>query len=424
MIFPKNKTVVVTDLPKAKGIGKAVNILIMEDISTWWGVNRQDVYLALKGQQNVTEINVYMSTLGGDVNEALNIHDMLKGHPAKVTMHLVGIVASAGTIIACAGDEIIMSRQCLYMIHEGSWFARGRSSDLRKAADVLDQFNDIIVDLYVRQTGLDSENVAALMDYETWFSASQAKELGFVTEVVDTIELDFELEAVGDQQSDEDDVYYKHNTMTEVMKNYTSGISASLQNDVFPLKCVSKFSNNLKINPAEMKINFKNLGQQLIGLLTAQGFIDSSRYDDAVKAVSDAPGMQIISDEEIKNAIQSQLSTDMIINLIKSDNDARAKVLESLGLSDVNNKIAGLTSEISNLKKPGSAKAQNNGVNPIEGNENESESSTKTSWNESHLKMMFNAFKQGNVTAKIVKDTTGMTPDQIKSKLQSLSGIK
>ena len=137
--------------------GSTVNLMVWGEISEWWGVNKNSVYWALRGK-DIAQINVFISSEGGECNEAFVIHDMLKGHPATVTCYLTGWCCSSATVIACAGDRVVMSRQCLYMIHKPSFFMFGGNEDtLLSGAEQLRKYQNIIVQVYARKTGMQVE---------------------------------------------------------------------------------------------------------------------------------------------------------------------------------------------------------------------------------------------------------------------------
>lgn len=171
--------------------GSTVNLMVWGEISEWWGVNKNSVYWALR-DKDIAQINVFISSEGGECNEAFVIHDMLKGHPATVTCYLTGWCCSSATVIACAGDRVVMSRQCLYMIHKPSFFMFGGNEDaLLSGAEQLRKYQNIIVQVYARKTGMAVESLSDLVNAETWFEPDEALALGFVDELSDAIEVDF-----------------------------------------------------------------------------------------------------------------------------------------------------------------------------------------------------------------------------------------
>jgi ATP-dependent Clp protease protease subunit len=110
----------------------------------------------------------------------------LRDHKAKIIVHIDGLAASAATFIAMAGDEIIMSKGALFMIHNAWTGLWGNAEDLRKEADLLDKIDATLVDTYAERSGKDKEAVAEWMTAETWFTAAEAVEHGFADRVAET----------------------------------------------------------------------------------------------------------------------------------------------------------------------------------------------------------------------------------------------
>lgn len=129
------------------------------------------------------QIVLNISSLGGDVNHALTIHDMLKSHPARVTARIMGATASAGTIVALAADEVQMSENSLFLVHNAWTMTLGNAEELRKTANDLDRFDDRIVNIYKKKTGRRDNTIRKLMAEERWIDADEALEWGFIDKV-------------------------------------------------------------------------------------------------------------------------------------------------------------------------------------------------------------------------------------------------
>lgn len=134
---------------------------------------------ALEGK----DFDLVINSPGGSVFEGLAVYEMIKNYPGKVTAYINGIAASMGSVIPMAADNIIMGDMSVMMVHNPWTIAGGEAEDFRKAADTLDKLKDILVKAYVNKTGMTAEAVAELMDAETWMSAEEAKEFGFVDEI-------------------------------------------------------------------------------------------------------------------------------------------------------------------------------------------------------------------------------------------------
>lgn len=156
---------------------------------SWWGdeVTPRQFADDLKALGNVGSIRVRMHSPGGDVFAAHAIHSQLKAHPAKVTVYIDGLAASAASVVAMAGDTVIMPRNAMMMIHNPWTITWGDARDLRSMADVLDKVRDSIIAAYEAKTGLDRNRLIGLLNSETWMTAAEAKDLGFADEIDEPI---------------------------------------------------------------------------------------------------------------------------------------------------------------------------------------------------------------------------------------------
>jgi ATP-dependent Clp protease, protease subunit len=125
------------------------------------------------------DIRVQISSPGGDCFAAAKIYDMLKEYPGKVTVEIHALAASAASVIAMAGDEVLMSPTSCIMIHNPETLAMGEVSDLEAAIGLLGEVKESILNAYAIKTGMPRTKLAHMMDAETWMSARKAVELGF-----------------------------------------------------------------------------------------------------------------------------------------------------------------------------------------------------------------------------------------------------
>ncbi|WP_340014658.1 head maturation protease, ClpP-related [Paenibacillus sp. FSL K6-1318] len=148
---------------------------------SWWedSVSAADIDNALKSISGDIVIN--LNSPGGDAFDGIAIYNRLKKHSGKVTINIDGWACSAASVIAMAADELIMGLGSMYMIHEASSFVWGTKTDMRKEADVLDELEEGIIDIYMTKANITREEVRNMVDAETWFSAQKAVDLGFAT---------------------------------------------------------------------------------------------------------------------------------------------------------------------------------------------------------------------------------------------------
>jgi len=145
------------------------------------GITAGSIKSQLDEMGDVDAITVRVNSPGGDVFDGLAIFNLLKEHPAKITVKVDGYAASSASIIAMAGDEVIMGVGSQLMIHNPWTFALGESKDLRKTADTLDDIKSGLVDVYLTKTDSDAETVSDWMDEELWLGVAEAQALGFAT---------------------------------------------------------------------------------------------------------------------------------------------------------------------------------------------------------------------------------------------------
>lgn len=130
------------------------------------------------------DITVWINSPGGDCIAAAQIYNMLTDYKGKVTVKIDGIAASAASVIACAGDTVLVSPVSMIMIHNPATMAFGDREDFAKAMDMLDSVKESIMNAYVVKTGLSRNKLSHLMDAETWMDAGKAIELGFADDVL------------------------------------------------------------------------------------------------------------------------------------------------------------------------------------------------------------------------------------------------
>ena len=115
---------------------------------------------------------------------AAQIYNMLSSYKGKVTVKIDGIAASAASVIAMAGDTVLVSPVSMLMIHNPATIAWGDHAEMQKAIDMLSEVKESIINAYVLKTGLSRPKLSHLMDAETWMDANKAVELGFADEIM------------------------------------------------------------------------------------------------------------------------------------------------------------------------------------------------------------------------------------------------
>lgn len=162
-----------------------LNLYIYGDVKgdyyNWWGdvieseTSANHFRQELEKYANVSEIHIFINSYGGSVFEGTAIYNQLKRHSAKKVVHIDGFACSIASVIAMAGDEIVMPGNALMMIHNMWMGVYGNAAELRKAANDLDTINAAGRKAYMAKAGdkLPEEKLVEMMDAETWLTAEQ-----------------------------------------------------------------------------------------------------------------------------------------------------------------------------------------------------------------------------------------------------------
>lgn len=132
----------------------------------------------LKGKGDII---VSINSAGGDYFEGIAIYNLLRNHAHKITVQVIGDASSAASVIAMAGDEILMGEGAFMMIHNCWGYAVGNRADLAQSIEIMAKIDDAMADLYVAQTGKNKAEIVAMLDAETWLNAETAVNEGFAT---------------------------------------------------------------------------------------------------------------------------------------------------------------------------------------------------------------------------------------------------
>jgi len=155
------------------------------DYWTGEGVTAKRIAAALRsiGPGPVT---VNINSPGGDMFEGMAIYNLLREHEGEVTVKVLGLAASAASIIAMAGDTVQIARAGFLMIHNCWLVAQGNRHDLREFADTMEPFDAAMADVYAARSGQDVKTISKLMDSEAWLGGTAAIEQGFADDLLPT----------------------------------------------------------------------------------------------------------------------------------------------------------------------------------------------------------------------------------------------
>ncbi len=162
--------------------------VIGEDYWSGTGVTANRISAVLRSIGN-QDIVVRINSPGGDMFEGIAIYNLLRAHPAKVTVEILGWAASAASIIAMAGDEIRMGLGSFMMVHNAWGMVIGNRHDMREAAHLFDQFDAALADIYQARTGMKRADIEQLMDAETFMAPAQTVEYGFADAIDDVVQV-------------------------------------------------------------------------------------------------------------------------------------------------------------------------------------------------------------------------------------------
>lgn len=181
------------DGPQAAEANQPNTISIYDVIGEdWWtggGFTAKRAAAALRSI-GTNDVTVNINSPGGDMFEGIAIYNLLREHPAKVTVNVMGLAASAASIIAMAGDQITMGLGSFMMVHNAWGVVIGNRHDMSEASSLFEGFDGALADIYEARTGNGRAEIVRLMDAESFMGPSQAVDLGFADEVGDGLRLE------------------------------------------------------------------------------------------------------------------------------------------------------------------------------------------------------------------------------------------
>jgi ATP-dependent protease ClpP protease subunit len=159
------------------------SLYIYDVIDAYWGVSALGVTNELNKASDASVLNVYINSAGGSVFEARAIMAALQRFEGKKIAHIDSLCASAATSIALACDEVTMSDGGMFMIHNASGLAYGDKNAMRDTANLLEKVEGAIVNDYVTKTGKEMQDIVDMMNAETWMTAQEALDNGFIDSI-------------------------------------------------------------------------------------------------------------------------------------------------------------------------------------------------------------------------------------------------
>lgn len=272
----------------------------------------------------VSKINVRINSYGGAVFAANAIKTLLKAHKAEIIVYIDGIAASAATIIAMAGDKIIMPKGSMMMIHNpiNSIYGAFTESDLIKLANNLSQVKESIIETYMSRTSLSKDEIIKMMDEETWMTSSKAIELGFADKGLDTEEV----------------VAYIENDNASAFFNGRKFDFSNFKNKdilISNIKNVKNINNNLELKPKGVNNKmtyeeFKNTYHEIYNKVKEEGYnLGVSEERNRIQEIENLtmPGMEDIA---IKAKFETYESSQTFYkNIVKNHKEKGMKLFNN-----------------------------------------------------------------------------------------------
>ena len=149
------------------------------------GITAEDIINELANESE--DINLHINSGGGLVFDGMAIYNTLKNYKGKVTAYVEGLSASIASVIMLSADKVYMAQNSFIMIHNPKMGVFGEETDIEAKLEMMKKTKTQIMNIYKEKTGLDDERLSNMMDDETWLTADEASELGFVDEVTDKL---------------------------------------------------------------------------------------------------------------------------------------------------------------------------------------------------------------------------------------------
>lgn len=170
--------------------GNEASIYIYDVIDAWWGISAISVAEAVEQAAGADVLHVYINSPGGSIFEGRAMMAAIQRFEGTTIAHIDSLCASAATSVALACTQVEMSDGAFFMIHNAATLAWGDKTVMRETGDLLEKIETAIVDDYVAKTGKTKEEVIAWMDAETWFTAQEALDNGFVDTIKPRVSAD------------------------------------------------------------------------------------------------------------------------------------------------------------------------------------------------------------------------------------------
>ena len=265
----------------------------------------------LSDLKDISEINVRINSYGGEVAAGMAIYNALKRHSEKINVSIDGFALSSASVIAMAGDRITMPSNSLIMIHNPSTFGFGEVKDFEKIINMLKKTTDAIKDVYVEKTGLSDKEILNLMNEETWLSADEALEKGFITNISEET---VSISAHKDGIKVSGGVYKSKSLMNKIKDMPDNKVETPLKDKVLNALCELLNITNKKGDEKEMdKENLKTKEEEIT--LESKTLNSDEVTAEIAEKIKNAVSLER---ERIKDSINSIKDKDELIAFVNS----------------------------------------------------------------------------------------------------------
>lgn len=156
-----------------------------EEEAEWWGGVAPESFVKAVRNVSTPTLDLLVNSPGGSVFGARAMEQALRDFPGTVNVHITGLAASAATFLVLPADNLVMAPGAMWMIHKAWGMSIGNEDDHRRSADLLGKIDGTLAASYAKKTGRPVDEIAAWMRAETWFTAAEAKDAGFIDGISD-----------------------------------------------------------------------------------------------------------------------------------------------------------------------------------------------------------------------------------------------